>query len=55
MTNDMTVHDKLIVALGEILQERRNKLGLSKMNWRGAVNFIDLTLAMSKEAIGISR
>jgi len=30
ITNDMSAHDKLIVALGEVLQERRNKLSLSQ-------------------------
>lgn len=30
ITKDMTNHDKLIVALGEVLQERRNKLSLSQ-------------------------
>ena len=27
---ETTVHDKLVMALGEVLQERRNKLGLSQ-------------------------
>lgn len=27
---ETTVHDRLVVALGEVLQERRNKLGLSQ-------------------------
>ncbi len=30
ITDDMSTHDKLIVALGEVLQERRNKLNLSQ-------------------------
>jgi transcriptional regulator with XRE-family HTH domain len=39
ITKDMTVHDRLIVALGEILQERRNKLGLSQNDLARASEF----------------
>ena len=35
----MTVHDRLVVALGEILQERRNKLGLSQNELARASDF----------------
>jgi ribosome-binding protein aMBF1 (putative translation factor) len=39
ITKDMSPHDKLIVALGEILQERRNKLGLSQNELARASDF----------------
>ncbi len=39
ITKDMTAHDKLIVALGEVLQERRNKLSLSQNELARASDF----------------
>ncbi len=30
ISKDMTIHDRLVVALGEVLQEQRNKLSLSQ-------------------------
>ena len=36
---ETTVHDKLVMALGEVLQERRNKLGLSQNELAKASDF----------------
>jgi len=39
ITKEMTAHDKLVVALGEVLQERRNKLSLSQNELARASGF----------------
>lgn len=39
MMKELTVHDKLIIALGRVLQERRNKLSLSQNELAKASDF----------------
>ncbi len=39
MMKELTVHDKLVIALGRVLQERRNKLSLSQNELAKASDF----------------